>query len=147
MMYERSIKLIIESKIDNIALLSKAIQAICSTVVTDAVMLYNIELCLVEAVANIINHAYHRKIGNLVEVTVTVDDLHVIFQIVDSGDKAFPKAPKHELKYDSNDVTTWPESGMGLFFIYRMMDEVSFIECDGKNILTLRKNLTQSSKA
>jgi serine/threonine-protein kinase RsbW len=141
MMYERFIKLIIESKIDNIALLSKAVQAICSTVVNDAVMLYNIELCLVEAVSNVINHAYHRKPGNNVEVTVKVHDHHVIFQIIDNGDKAFPPVPKQELDYDSKDITTWPESGMGLFLIYRIMDEVSFSEHEGKNVLMMKKNL------
>ncbi|QLH36679.1 MAG: ATP-binding protein [Parachlamydiaceae bacterium] len=85
MMYERFIKLIIESKIDSIALLSKAIRAICATVLNDEISLYNLELCLVEAVANVINHAYHRKPGNFVEVAVTIDDKHVLFQIFDTG--------------------------------------------------------------
>lgn len=141
MMYKRFIKLIIESKIDDIALLSKAIRAICSTVVNDEVLLYNMELCLVEAVTNVINHSYHRKPGNLVEVTVTVDDHHVNFQIIDSGDKALPPPPKKELDYQTNDITTWPESGMGLFLIYRIMDLVSFSEKDGKNVLTMEKKL------
>lgn len=141
MMHERFIKLTIDSKIDSIALLSKAIYAICSTVVDDEVMLYNIELSLVEAVANVINHAYHRNPGHNVEVTVIVSDHYVVFQIIDSGDKSFPIEPKHELKYDSKDATTWPESGMGLFFIYSIMDEVSFIEREGKNILTMKKKL------
>lgn len=143
MIYERLIKLIIESKIDNIALLSKATRAICSTVVHDEVMLYNLELCIVEAVANVINHAYHRKLGNSVEVGITVDDRYVIFQIIDSGEKAFPPPPKQELEYDSKDFNTWPESGMGLFLIYRLMDEVSFTEQEGKNVLRMKKNLTE----
>lgn len=138
-MYERFIKLIIESKIDSIALLSKAIRAICSTVMNDEVMLYNLELCLVEAISNVINHAYHRKPGNLVEVAVTVDDQHVTFQIIDSGNKISPPPPKKELDFNANDMTTWPESGMGLFLIYQIMDEVNFGEHEGKNVLTMKK--------
>jgi serine/threonine-protein kinase RsbW len=141
MIYERFIKLIIESKIDTIALLSKAIRGICSTVVNDEVVLTNIELCLVEAVANVINHAYHRKQGNFIEVTVTIDDHHVFFQIIDNGDKAFIPSFKNELAYDLNKVGALPESGMGLFIIYRLMDEVSFSEHEGKNVLTMKKNL------
>lgn len=141
MMYERFIKLIIESKIDSIALLSKAVKAICSTVVNDAVLLYNIELCLVEAVANVINHAYHRNLGNSIEVDVIVNDEFITLQIIDNGDKAFLSHPKEELDYDSNDPITWPESGMGLFLIYRIMDEVSFNENEGKNILTMKKKI------
>lgn len=146
MMYERFIKLIIESKIDSIALLSKAIRGICSTVVDDEVMLYNIELSLVEAVTNVINHAYHRKPGNVIEVSVTVDDYHVVFQIIDNGDKTFPTSPKHELNYDSSDFSTWPESGMGLFLIYKIMDEVSYSEQDGKNVLVMKKNIEKDAK-
>ncbi len=138
MIYERSIKLIIESKIDSIGLLSKAIRGICSTVVNDEIILYNVELCLVEAITNVINHAYHRKPGNLIEVSVTVDDRHVTFQILDSGDKGTLPLKK-ELDYKVDDLTTWPESGMGLFLIYRLMDEVSFGELNGKNVFTMKK--------
>lgn len=141
MMYERFIKLTIESKIDSLALLSKAIRAICNTVVTDEVMLYNLELCLVEATSNVINHAYHRKPGNFVEVSVTVDDHHVIFKIIDTGEKATLPTPKKELVSNADDLFSWPESGMGLFLIYRIMDEVSYNSQEGKNILTMKKNI------
>lgn len=146
MMYERFIKLIIESKIDSVALLSRAIRAICSTVLNDEIMLYNVELCLVEAITNVINHAYHRKPGNFVEVSVTIDDYHVNFQIIDSGDKAPIPPPKKELGFNANDLSTWPEYGMGLFLIYQIMDEVTFGEQEGKNILTLIKYFDKKTK-
>jgi serine/threonine-protein kinase RsbW len=141
MMYERSIKLIIEGKIDNIALLGSAIRAICSTVVNDEVLLFNLELCLIEAVTNVINHAYHRQPGNNVEVIVSVDDLHVNFKVIDTGDHVPPPPPKRELNYNPSDMTTWPESGMGLFLIHSIMDEVSYSEHEGKNILMMRKKI------
>lgn len=146
-MYKRSITLIIESKIDAIALLSKAIRAICSTVVNDEVMLYNIELCLVEATTNVINHAYQRKPGNLVEVLVTVDDSHVSIQITDSGEKIQLPPPKKELNYDSNGVISLNESGRGLFLIYNIMDEVSFNVSEGKNVLTMKKYIDSKPKS
>lgn len=140
-MYERSIKLIIEGKIDNTALLGKAIRAICNTVVNDEVLLFNLELCLIEAVTNVINHAYHRKPGNYVEVIVSLDDRRVEFKVIDTGDSAPLPPPKHELNYNPNDLTTWPESGMGLFLIHSIMNEVSYSHHEGKNILTMIKKL------
>lgn len=141
MEYERTITLIIDSKIDSIALLSTAVRAICNTVVTDNVVLYNIELCLVEAVSNVINHAYHHKSDNFVEIVVTVDDYHVSLSIKDNGEKANLPPPKQELDYNPNDVSSFPESGMGLFIINRIMDEVSYEEHEGKNVLTMKKKL------
>lgn len=143
MMYSRSIRLIIDSKIDDIALLAKAIKGICSTVIHDEITLYNVELSLVEAVANVINHAYHRKSGNSIEVAVSVEDAHVTFQIMDTGDPAQLPVPKKELDYNSEDLTTFPESGMGLFLIYRIMDEVSYKANEGKNTLTMKKHLNK----
>jgi serine/threonine-protein kinase RsbW len=141
MFFERVITLIIESKIDNIVLLSKAVRAICSSVVSDETILYNLELCLVEATSNVIEHGYHRKPGNLVEVCVTVDDNHVIIQIIDSGDKIPHTISKRKLDYDCKDVTNLPESGIGLFLIQSLMDEVSFDQQGGKNVIMMRKNL------
>lgn len=141
MMYERSIKLIIEDKIDNIALLGKAIRAICGTVVNDEVLLFNLELCLVEAVTNVINHAYHREPGHYVEVIVAVDDHHVDFQVIDAGDHVPLPPPKQELNYNPSDMTTWPESGMGRFLIHSIMNEVSYSNHGGKNILKMKKKI------
>lgn len=144
MIYERFIKLTIDSKIDSVALLSKAVRAVCGTVVEDEVYLYNLELCIVEATTNVINHAYHRKPGNLVEITVTLDHRHILFQIVDSGEKLSLPQIKKELDYDPNDLTTWPEFGMGLFLMHKLMDEISFTECEGKNVLTMTKYLDEN---
>lgn len=140
MMHKRTIKLIIESKIDDIDLSSKAVRVICNTVVSEEVLLYNLELCFVEAITNVIKHAYHRKPGNLIEIILTLDEEEVMFQIVDSGDKPNLSIPK-ELNHDLNDLASLPESGMGLFLIHQIMDEISFTEREGKNVLTMIKKL------
>lgn len=140
-MYPRTITLKIESKIADIGLLAEAIKAICATVVHDTTLLYNLVLCLVEAVTNVIKHAYHQKPGNFLEVKITVDDSHVLFEISDNGDKAEIPLPKKDLTYDTNDISTLPESGMGLFLIHKIMEEVSLSQKEGKNVLIMRKQL------
>jgi serine/threonine-protein kinase RsbW len=141
MIYERFIKLTIESKIDSIDLLSVAVRAICKTVIHDPILLYNVVLCLVEATTNVIKHAYHRKPGNLIEVLITIDDFHLVFQVIDSGEKTSIPPPKKELYSNAKDITSLPESGMGLFLIGQIMDQVSFDQQEGKNVLTMIKNI------
>ena len=140
-MYPRSINLVIESKIDDIALLAQAIKAVCQTVVQDEIVLYNIVLCLVEAVTNVIKHAYHGKPGNFIEIKITVDDYSVAFEIMDNGDQADLPPPKNELSHDTNDITSLPESGMGLFLIHQIMDEILLSHKNEKNILYMKKLL------
>lgn len=141
MHHNRTIKLIIQSKIDNISLLSPAVKGICNIIVLDAVMLYNIELCLVEAVANVINHAYHRNPDHFVEVIVSISDSAVTFQIIDTGMSAALPAPPEKLSAPE-EMLNLPESGRGLFLIHHIMDDVSYIQSEGKNIFTMKKLLS-----
>lgn len=139
---EKSIRLIIESKISHISLLAKAVQAVCSEEVKDEITLYNIQLCLVEAVTNVIKHAYHLKPGNFVEVIVGLDEQQVMIQIIDNGEKATPPPVKELDKHQ--DLSNLAESGRGLFLIDQIMDEVIWSDSEGKNILTLKKSLENS---
>ena len=142
MHHNRSIKLTIQSKIDDISLLSCATKALCNTVVTDAVLLYNMELCLVEAVANVINHAYQRNPNHFIEILVSLGEKEVVFQIVDTGTPG--TLPSPEPLNISEETLTLPESGRGLFLINHIMDDVSYIQDSGKNIFTMKKSLQSS---
>lgn len=139
-MFDSSIKLVIDSKLNQVPPLGKAVRGIASSVIDDELELYQIELCLVEAVTNVINHAYHRNPGNEVIVKVALTESQIIIQIIDSGDKSSRVIPKEELNYNPSDVTSLPESGMGLFIIYKIMDEVSYLDNEEKNVLLMRKS-------
>lgn len=140
-MFDSSVKLIIDSKLDQVPPLGKAVRGICSCKINDEVLLYELELCLVEAVTNVINHAYHRTPGKTVEVDVTLGDREISFQVIDKGDKASRPVPKEELKFDPVDISTLPESGMGLFLINKIMDEISYLDDPEKNVLLMKKHL------
>lgn len=142
MHHNRLIKLIIQSKIDDISLLSCSIKAICNTVVSEPVLLYNIELCLVEAVANVINHAYHRNPDHFIEVQVILNEKEVQFQIIDTGIPATLPSPEKKPSI-SEEIMNMPESGRGLFLIHHIMDDVSYVQDNGKNIFTMKKSLTK----
>ena len=140
MHHKRSIKLIIQSKIDDISLLSCAAKALCNTVVADTVLLYNMELCLVEAVANVINHAYMLNPDHFIEILVTLHKKEIIFQIADTGASAtLPSLPP---PLNPDEALSLPESGRGLFLIRHIMDDVSYVQDNGKNIFTMKKTLS-----
>lgn len=140
-MNAKSIQLIIESRMDLVPLVSKAVRAICKTVVKDDTLLYSLELCIFEAVMNVIEHSYHRDPQYCIEVIVMLEEEDIIFHVIDSGDKIFFAIPEQELNFDEHKVETYPESGMGLFLIHRIMDEVKRHELDGKNRLVMRKRI------
>lgn len=140
-MFNRSIRLSIESKIDDVTLLKEAVRAICRTVIKDETLLYNVVLCLVEAVTNVIKHAYHKKPGNFIDIMVTVGDADIAFEISDNGDQVNLPVPKKDLGINRNDFDSLPESGMGLFLMHKIMDEVLLSKNHEKNILLMRKHI------
>ena len=99
---------------------------------------YQIELCAVEAVTNAIKHACDSRPGFSVQVTFTVHADQLVLTVCDEG-HSMPKLVVPSLNFDPTDLDHLPEGGMGLFLIHSIMDEVTYVSRQGKNILTMIK--------
>jgi len=141
MMEERVIRLLFESCREHVPLVGKAVRGICSTATKDEDVLYQIELCIVEVVNNVIAHAYLMQKGREIEVITIVNHEFCHFNIKDTGLKNHTPIPRKDLEIDPEDIENLPESGMGLFIISHLMDELSYYEESGKNITSMRKYL------
>jgi serine/threonine-protein kinase RsbW len=140
----RTITLVIESRLDNVSLFGVAVKGICDYLSLDKLDSYYIELCAVEAVTNVIRHAYGSRPGHKVEVTLSVLRGDMIFRVSDTGAHMDIKKA-HVFHFEPGKPHTIPESGMGLFFIHSLMDEVTYETSEGRNILTLRKHLAKEN--
>ena len=96
-----------------------------------------INLALEEAVSNVMLYAYPGKSGQvLVECTKT-DKL--VFTITDSG---IPFDPTQQEEPDvTQSAEERPIGGLGIFLVKQIMNEVHYERKDGKNILTLVKEM------
>lgn len=103
-------------------------------------ILNGIDICLTEALNNIIKHAYKGEKNNLIEVIVTKEKNFLELQLIDSGIPRDSLVIK-ELNFDPNDIDNLPESGMGLYLIKQLIDEMDYYSINGKNYFTLRKYL------
>lgn len=143
-MNDMSIKVVFESKLANLPLLRKAIRGICSSVVTNnEQLLQDIDLCMNEAVSNVIYHSYQNEPGHEIQIVVTLFSKEIVFEIIDIGLKNSKSkiTPPVEPEIDIDDIEAIPESGRGIFIIHQLMDEVIYKSEGGKNILLLRKHL------
>ena len=68
-----TITLAIESRLQDVFLIGLAVNKICSAIPLPDDDVYQLELCVVEAVNNSIEHAYSSEEGHRVEVVTTVD--------------------------------------------------------------------------
>ncbi|WKZ70229.1 MAG: ATP-binding protein [Melioribacteraceae bacterium] len=97
-----------------------------------------IEICLIEALNNIVKHAYKEDFTKSIQIKVDINNNEIMIQLFDSGisRKEFKKPT---LEYDPEDIENLPEGGMGLYIIDQLMDEISYKVLDGVNIFSMKK--------
>lgn len=132
------IKLVSDSRVENIPLIGGAVRGIAGTLSLDETSSYHLELCVVEAVTNVVKHAYHGQAGHCVEVEILCRQDRITFHIHDLGECMTPSKAQMP-KFDPEDLETIPEHGMGRFIMDALMDEVHYETANGRNTLTLTK--------
>ncbi|MBR3743368.1 MAG: SpoIIE family protein phosphatase [Clostridia bacterium] len=99
-----------------------------------------IDVAVEELYVNIAHYAYNPSIGSAtVQVEVQKDPLAVSITFIDHG------VPYDPLKKPDPDVTLSAEErqigGLGIFMVKKSMDGMEYEYKDGKNILTIHKNI------
>ncbi|MCR5388168.1 MAG: ATP-binding protein [Lachnospiraceae bacterium] len=99
-----------------------------------------IDLAVDEIFANISNYAYNPETGYAkIICTVCKDPLRVEISFEDGG------KPYNPLEKEDPDVTLpvedRPIGGLGIFLVKKNMDSVDYEYKDGKNILTIKKEI------
>lgn len=99
-----------------------------------------INIAVEEVFVNIASYAYKPEVGEAeIQVEVCEDPLRVVIQFLDSGTPFDPLAKE--------DADTSPEAlqerigGLGILIVKKTMDAVRYSYENGKNILTIVKNL------
>jgi len=142
-MKTKQIRLTIDSDFEKVALVSSAIRDLCSRIQLSDIESDQLELCLVEAVNNSIEHAYGKQKGYEVEVIVTISQGRIVLEICDTGksmNRGFLESIDMSFEdYDIDDLGSIPEEGRGLPIMKAIMDAMSYTTENGKNCLTMIK--------
>ena len=105
----------------------------------DQRMSAGLRLALEEAVVNVINYAYPSGEEGEVLIEADTNGHEVRFTITDSG---YPFDPTTVLEPDTTlDAQNRPIGGLGILLSRKLMDSISYNRKDGKNVLSLTKNI------
>jgi len=136
----RRVELRIDSRLEHVQSLARELRALCAESGLDARAAALVELALVEAINNVIRHAYRLEPGHVVEVVFECAGGALRFEVTDSGQRySGPLAPRFE--FDPADTARLPEGGMGLHLIHSIMDHVDYRSQGGRNTLAMTKRL------
>lgn len=133
-------KFTILSKYENVTRVSDQINSYMVTNKVNKETADLFEMCLLEALNNIIKHAYKGDHTKEIHISVEVNDNKASVTLTDRG---LPRknVEKAKLEYDPKDIDNLPESGMGLFIIENIMDETHYQNTDSINTYKLVKYL------
>lgn len=132
-------KLVIKNDISEISKLATFIGELSEELNFTPELNFNLNLVLEEAVSNVILYAYSKEVQKEINLLANISDNNLIFVLTDSGKEFDPT------KVPDADVTLSAEEreigGLGIFLIRQIMDTVEYQRIDGKNVLTMRKQL------
>lgn len=131
--------LVIKNEVAELERLAIFIEQVAEESNLDPETTMNLNLALEEVVSNVILYAYPQKMGEDITITAQLDGGTLVFTITDKGEEFDPT------KVEEADVTLDPEDrqigGLGIFIVRNIMNEVTYQRLEGKNILTLKKNI------
>ena len=144
-MAPRAITLIVDSRLENLALLGVATRSASRELGLDDRDAGRVELCVVELATNCIRHAYRDEPGHPVTVRLTARAEEVVVAVVDEGTPV-PAEKRVPPPGSPNpiDLQSIPEGGRGLFLVHELMDSVSYESEGPRNVVRLTKALSSS---
>ena len=131
--------LVIPNKVEDMTSLEPFIKEVAEAFGLSHEVAFQLNLALDEAVANSVNYAYPDGVEGPVVIKAEKHDNSIAFTMIDGG---IPFDPTQAGDVDTTlSVEDRPIGGLGIFLIRQMMDSIAYQREDGKNILTMIKNL------
>ena len=132
-------KLILQNEVAEISKLAIFIDELGEEFGLSPDLVFNLNLVLEEAVSNVILYAYPKEEHQTISLIAKKKENQLIFVLTDSGKEFDPtQAPDADITLSAEDR---PIGGLGIFLIRQIMNTVEYQRIDGKNILTLGKQL------
>ena len=134
-------KLILQNEVAEISKLAIFIEELGEEFGLSPELVFNLNLVLEEAVSNVILYAYPKEEHQTISLIARKKDNQLIFVLTDSGKEFDPtQAPDADITLSAEDR---PIGGLGIFLIRQIMNTVEYQRIEGKNILTLGKELEE----
>lgn len=139
--------LCLPASLDSLVKLSDELYDFVAPFSLDPAVVYQVDLASSEAFTNIVRHAVKFDDNQTVIITLVNDGHHLILTLSDPG-SPIPEdilqqwANPADFSPDPLIPSSWQEGGMGLKLIQSVMDDVRYETENGRNLLTLIKNLS-----
>ncbi len=137
--------LTLNSDVHQVDLLGDFVKNVATQLRLPSKMAGNVRLAVEEAVVNVMTYAYPAGEEGEITVQAKSDGHWLKFVISDSGQPFDPtEARQADTSLSAEDR---PIGGLGIHIVRKLMDSINYERIDGKNILTLRKEVVTETKS
>jgi anti-sigma regulatory factor (Ser/Thr protein kinase) len=105
--------------------------------------IFALNLVLEEVVTNVISYGYAEPGPRVIAIELAVDGKHLHAVVADDA-KAFNPLEREEPSLEGG-VEERPVGGLGVHLLKTLMDDVSYRRENGRNILSMRKTMTEGN--
>lgn len=131
--------LVLQNEIPEISKLPLFIDELGEELGLSPELVFNLNLVLEEAVSNIILYAYPKGEHENISLTAKKTENQLLFVLTDTGKEFDPTLmPDADVNLAAEDRQI---GGLGIFLIRQIMNQVEYQRIDGRNVLTLGKDL------
>ena len=129
----------IKNQISELERVNQFVDEICEELGLDMELQMNLNLVMEEMVSNVIFYAYPEGKTAEIELLAESDGKELTFVLSDKG-KEFDPTAKADADPDVNPAER-DIGGMGIYIVKNIMNEVSYQRLEGKNLLTMKKEI------
>ena len=132
----------IDSRLELVAVVADLTRIACASI--GLAEIDDVEIAVVEAVSNVITHAYGGEPGHPVHVRFASNASWLRVDVQDYGKKLDEARLAGARMPVANDVCDLPERGYGLALIQQVMHEIGYQSAGGQNTLSMMRSVESS---
>ena len=129
----------IKNHLDELGRVNQFVEEIGEELGLDMELQMNLNLVIEEMVVNVISYAYPEGTEADIELLAESDGKELTFVLSDRG-KEFEPTLQEEGDMDVNPAER-DLGGMGIYIVKNIMNEVTYQRLEGKNLLTMKKEI------
>ena len=129
----------IKNQVKELEPVARFVEEIGEELGLDMEMQMNLNLVMEEMVSNVIFYAYPRETDATIELMAESDGKELTFVLSDQG-RAFDPTLKEDADMNINPAER-DLGGMGIFIVKNIMNQVTYQRLEGKNLLTMKKEI------
>jgi serine/threonine-protein kinase RsbW len=135
---KRQFEFTVDGKLESLPKISSFIDETMQTLeIPNQKDIYAVQLSVDEACTNIIKHAYANKNEGKITIRCMLACSRFVVELIDWGNPFDPTTlPPPDIESGLHERK---EGGLGIYFIRKFMDEVSYRRSDNTNLLTIAK--------